>query len=460
MPAIAFDNWSGGLDLRQSVSMSAANVLAVLRNCYITTGKKIKKRPCLNLVTTLEPGTVGLKAAGGKLNTFYGVGSITHVNALFRANKVAHPTVSQDVVACHFGENFNGFLYAAVEYVDGSVKHHYLDGTSPTHIADANCPNSKIVAKMRQKIYAASGGNVRYCKTTDPRDWTAASDAGFIPASIEAAGSDTVTALGDFRGDLAIFFADSAQLWDIDADPDLNAIKDTSENVGTLHHDAVHPFANDLVFLAASGFRSLALTVLTDNLEESDIGSPIDELREEIADLDRPQAIYYPRLSQLWVVNGARAYVISYSKKAKITAWGIYDFPFNLEALAVLNKELYVRNGDRIYKADRTIFNDNGVAPLCDVEMFYQDNEAPGVLKQFLGFDGVVRGSPSVAFRFDPRTPALQTPFVGISGDMRPGDMFPMEICAVSVAPCFRHQADEDFVIDQLLCYYENLGPL
>jgi hypothetical protein len=438
--------------------MTAANVLWQLRNAYITTGKKIRKRPCLTRIATLEPGTAGLKGAGGKLNTFYGNGTVTHANTLFRANKVVHPTAALAVTKAHFAETFNGFLYCSVEYSDGSVKHHYLDGSSPTHIADANCPNTKQVKKMQQKIYAADGADVAFCKTGDPRNWTAAADAGSIASGINASGSDTVTALGDFKGDLGIFFSDGLQLWDVDSNPANNALRQSADGIGTVHAKSPAALAGDLIFLAKSGFRSLSLINLTDNLQENDVGSAIDALRSEIADVDDPVSVYYPNLGQLWTINGSRAYVYSFARSVKLSAWSEFDFPISFEDATVLSNELYVRAGDVVYKIDPSAFNDDGDVPLVEVEMYYQDNKAPGVLKQFMGFDCVVRGSPEIAFRYDPRNTALITPFYGISGDMRPSDLFPMEICATSIAPVWRHERDEEFQIDQLLAHYESLG--
>jgi hypothetical protein len=527
MAAIVFDDWAGGLDLRKSESLAAPNLLRVGTNVYITTGKAIKKRPCLTKIATLEAGTKGLIAAGGKLNTFYGAhgAAITHANSLFRANRVCHPNAAAPAVtAVHYGENFNGYLYCAIEYAGPLTQHHYLDdpgvwaaatayvvtdfrrpitangfryevtaiaglGQSgagepawPTTInatvidnpgpnqvtwtcrsfavVDTNCPHSKVVRKMQQKIYAADGADVAFCATSLPRDWTAASDAGFIPSGIHASGSDTVTALGDFRSDLAIFYSDSTQVWDVDSDPANNALKSTLNNIGTLHSRSPLTFADDLVFLSKPGFRSLSLAVLTDSLQENDVGSPIDDLRSEISDGANLIQIYYPTLGQLWAINNANVYVFTFSKSAKIKAWSRYSFPIVIDDAAVLNNELYFRNGDEVYRVDRGVYNDDGIVPECLVEMYYQDNKSPGVLKQFLGFDGVVRGTPEIAFKFDPNDTSLVTTYLPIEGDLRVGDRYPMEICATSVAPVFRHEANEDFQIDMLQCYYEELGPV
>ena len=458
MSEIAFDRFEGGLDRRYNRPVGGANILWVLKNAYITTGKKIKKRPCFVQVALLETGTKGLKAAGGKLNTFYGQGTITHVNPLFLARKVEHPTIAMDVAKAHFAEMFNGFLYASVEYTNGDVKHHYLDGTVPTYIVDVNCPNTKQVQKMSQKIYAAKGADVAFCAAALPRNWTGTADAGTITAGTNAAGSDQVTALGNFNGDLAIFFVDGVQVWHVDPDPANNALTKSSNSGGTAYAKTAQALAQDLIFLGKTGFRSLSVAVLTSNLQENDVGSAIDKLRSEILSTDDPYSIYFPGLGQLLVFNGTKVYAYSFSRSNKLSAWSTYELPFTVDATAVLNSELYARAGDLVYKLDPTAFADDGVAPLVEVEMFFQDGKAPGIEKMFTGFDAVVVGNPDIAFRYDPRNETLVTPFVPISSDTRPGDLYPMELCATSVAPIFNHRANEDFQVDQLLVYYEKLG--
>jgi hypothetical protein len=463
MGSIVFDDFKGGLDLRKAASMGGANILRVLRNCYTTPGKSIKKRPCLSRIATLEPHTAGLKAAGGKLNTFYDAnqaGVVTHVDTRFVARSVPHPTTAMVVTKVHFAEMFNGFIYASVEYSNGDVRHHYLDGTVPPVITDSNCPHSKQVKKIGQKIYAAKVADVAYCKTADPRDWTTADDAGFIPSGIHAVGSDNVTALGEFQADLAIFYDDSMQLWDIDSDPANNVLKSTASNVGTKHSKTPATLASDLVFLAKQGFRSVSVVSLTDNLQENDVGSAIDAMRPEILDTDDPVSIYYPTLGQLWVINGANVYVYSFSRSIKMSAWSKFTYPVTISAATVLGGSLYVRSGDIVYEVLDTVYADDGAIPLCEIEMFYQDAKTSGILKMFTGFDGVVTGSPEIAFKFNANEGADVTDYLPIEGDLRPGAMYPMEISATAIAPVLRHQADEAFELNMLQAYYENLGPL
>jgi hypothetical protein len=118
MRSIAFERFDYGLDLRKGQSTSDANRLRVLKNGYTSEGRTIRKRPGLTRVGSLEAGTVGLFAGGGKLNTFYGGdGTVTHANPLFQAHNVKHPTIpSEPIVAVHYADMFNGYLYVSAEY--------------------------------------------------------------------------------------------------------------------------------------------------------------------------------------------------------------------------------------------------------------------------------------------------------------------------------------------------------
>ena len=65
MPAITYKEWSGGLDRRLPLGVQDANRLWMLQNAYITSGKKIAKRPGLKLVSANMAGSVGLVAMNG-----------------------------------------------------------------------------------------------------------------------------------------------------------------------------------------------------------------------------------------------------------------------------------------------------------------------------------------------------------------------------------------------------------
>jgi len=536
MAALTFDRFEGGLDVRPGFPMSKANILRVLKNAYITTGRSIKKRPCLNLVATLEAGTVGLQASGGRLRTFYGHGAaITHANTLFQATRVPHYLTGAAPTKIAYCDQFNALAYVAAGYADGTYRHHYLDDpgtwvaltvvaanafrrpTTPNGfryeatlggggatgagepiwpvivgttvvdgaitwtcrtfaVTDTNCPHTKIVTKRQQKIYAAgaapNGGNVNYCKTGDPRDWTAASDAGFLPAGLQATGSDQVTALGQFQKSLAVLFSDSAQVWSVASNPASNELTGTVENVGTLFARAARALAGDLFFLSQSGYRSISLLALTANLQDQDVGNAIDKLVTQatvdgaandlmVLPTDDPLSIYYPKLGQWWSINRSTAFVYSFSRTGKLSAWSVYSFPFNIDDATILNQELYIRTGNDVYKADQAVFKDGATSiPLVDVQMYYQDAQRPDVLKQFMGFKSIGKGSPTVSFLYAAENQTLESAPYELPAVSESGAIYPVELCSTRIAPHFTHQKDEDFELSLASLLYENLGPI
>lgn len=466
MPSLTLDRFDGGLDVRRGTSVTDANRLRVLKNASITAGREIRKRPCLNFKYTLESGTVGLKASGGKLNTFYGAGAVTHSNPLFVANQMLHPTTpALAITKAHYADTFLGFLYAAVEYSDGSVKHHYLDGSSPTHIVDANCPNTKGVIKAVNKIWAvsATGDVVRFCAAGAPRDWTTASDAGFIPVGRYQSGTSQSLALGTLKKQLAIFFSDGVQLWKVDEDPALNVLTENVAGVGTRFPRSPASFASDVFFLSDIGFRSItAITVTTDNFQDVDVGSPIDKLVAPtlVTPAAEPEAFYVPTFGQYWCFIGQTAWVYTFSRTAKIACWSQYGFDISIDAAAVLNNRLYVRSGDHVFELTNTVFTDNGTLVKVEVEMPYLDAKEPGNLKQWWGADWVGEGTAQLAWKYDVNNGGLITQDYSYTGDTSPGVMHPVEVCATNISPVVVHEANEDFTMSAIRLHYNSLGPI
>lgn len=460
MAEITYDKFDLGLDLRKGPSVSDANRLRVLQNAYVNTGHTLTKRPAAVKVATLEAGTKGLRPALGVLNTFYENGTIVHANPLFVANKVPHPTLSQSVVRAHFCLPFLGFLYAVVEYADGSVWHHYLDGTSPTRITDPNCPQTKAVSLSASKIWAAGAGEgstVRFSAAGNPRNWTGVTDAGFISPGIQQDGSQVVTALGQYQNKLGIFFKDGAQMWTVDQNPTNNALFQRIYGVGCPFPRTPAAFSTDIFFASAMGVRSLTIAAFTSNMQDVDVGSPIDTLVVPTL-TGTPIGAYVPGLGQYWLAVGTTIWVFTFSRTSKISAWSQYIFPFTVDDFAPLNQFLYLRSGDAVYRLDPTQFTDDGVTVSVLIEMPYLDLKLGGHMKQIYAVDAVVQGTCTLALRFDPRDPTKITDTVTLSSDTRPGPIIPLEVMAEEVAPVFTHAAGEAFKLDWLKIYYNDLG--
>lgn len=467
MAGIVFDKFDNGLDIRRGAATSDANRMRVLRNAYVTTGKEIKKRPGLTKIAVLEPGTIGLESGLGKLNTFYESGTISHANQMFKAWKVAHSTPGSTAAKrCWYCDAFNGYLYVAIEYTDGSVLHHYLDKGQPptaaTYIADANCPHGKGVTKTASKIFSTKGSypydTVRFCATNNVRDWTTSGDAGFIPVGLKQENAQNCYALGQFRDKLACFFQDAVQLWTVDTNPVNNTLEQKIFGVGTRYPMSPASFADDVFFLADQGVRSITVNQMTANLQDTDIGSPIDQIVRKSIGNSNPVSMYVPSFGQYWLILGDVVYAYSFSRASKLAAWSEYKFPFVIEAAAVLDNVLYIRNGDDVYKFDEDAYTDNGTTIDVEILMPYLDFKMPGVLKMITGMDIVLEGAATVSMLVDPNNRGAETIPMTIYGDTRPGPLIPIEVCATAIAPRIRHALNEPLKLTAISFFYERLG--
>lgn len=461
--SITFDKFDLGIDRRKGASVSDANRLLEMKNAYVTTGLATQKRPGLVKVTTLEPGTVGLFAALGKLHTFFSTGTVVHADPRFVAHRTEISSPKLPLKDVWFADVFNGYIYVVVEYEGGLTYHHYLDGAAQTYIGDANCPQSKAVIKTASRIFAAGadGSTVRYCAANKPRDWTAANDAGFLPTGLQFSGDRNASALGLYQANLAVFARDGAQIWEVqNVDPSTMKLVDRVENVGTSHPRTVRNVSGDLYFLADFGFRSITTLQYTNNLADVDVGSPIDSL--VVPDIRQsnavPKAFFHYGTGQYICVIGSILYVYSVSRTAKIAAWSRYYIPFRVDAFAELNGELYFRNGDDIYRFTADAHDDAGTPFEVLLQLPYMDLKAPGQMKRILGADIVMEGECTFSVAFDVRNPDAYTPPVRVRGNTRPDGVIPVECSGTEFSLIFRNLSSKPFRLDAVTLYFESLG--
>lgn len=342
--------------------------------------------------------------------------------------------------------------------------------TAPTWIGDTNCPNTISVTKAAERIFAINGETVRYCAAGNPRDWTTANDAGFLPVGLRQGTKEGCTAVGTFQEKLVVFFRESSQLWSVAVDPASNEFVKRIPGIGI--DDAplsVDEFALDLCFLSPYGVRSMTVAQNVDRIDDTDLGVPVDPL--VVADIaiaasqpNRVQTfgVWINEIGQYWLVMDAGAtskvWAYSFSRSSKIACWSEYTFPFKFTGVATLTGKVYLRTAGELYSLSAASHIDDIHLIGVEVQMAFQDAKSPGVGKQFYGMDAVFEGSPDVSFKFNPRDTGLETISQEISGDTRPGDVVPVEVVAPAIAPVFRHSKDEAFGIDAVTLYYERLG--
>lgn len=484
MTEITFKRWEGGLDVRQGESVAEANRLRTLQNAYISNGKVPRKRPALDEAYTLPANTHGLTQMDGSLQVFYDAQhSAPSMPAGVIANALTSVDGAPDIAKIHYAQHFNGYLYVVAEYVNGAVQHHYLDGQPDTRITDANCPQRKTAIKRGQRIYAGGLDVVRYCAGADPRNWTPEAtptglSAGFLPVNIQADGNDIVKALAALDAYIVVWTDDHCQLWRVDADQTTNSFQKLLY-VGARDHYAHAGIAGDMAFLSNQGVRSISQQSVTDNVSDVDIGTAIDDLLA--LEDGEASAAYVRKYGQYWVwfdhtytladgttVNGTKVYVYTLSKTSKISAWSTYLFPERIDELAEAYQTVFIRTGDRISKlVDRGVYKDfgnpgteDGIGIEVLIEMPFVDFKRSGVLKQLWAADFVFQGTAEFAIKYDSRTPDRQTPWQAISGDSRPGGLFPVEATSTDFAPVVRHNNNEPFQLDAITFHFNNLGQL
>ncbi len=433
-----------------------------MKNAYVTTGLATQKRPGLTLVQELEPGTKGLFAAFGKLHTFYAQGDITHANTLFEAHRVPYSAGSRSVIDVPYADVFNGFIYAAIQFEDDLIQHHYLDGSADTRVTDDKCPNTAGLVKLSSKLFAINGDTVRFCKTGDPRNWSEANDAGFLPTGLNSRGDRSTNALGIYQGKLVALSKDGAQVWVVDPDPANMRLETIVENVGTTFPRSVATVAGDLYFLSDYGFRSITTLQLTNSLADVDVGSPIDALVRPETKVPgvRPRAFYFYGTGQYVCAIGNRLFVYSISRTSKIAAWSQYYLPESVDAFAELGATLYVRSGDKVYKLDEAVSSDQGLPFEVLIDLPYMNFKTPGQLKRITGVDVVVDGRCEFSIGFDARDPEAYTTPVRVKGNTRPGGVIPVECVGTEFSMRFRNNDTKPFRLDALTVYYDVLGPV
>lgn len=320
-------------------------------------------------------------------------------------------------------------------------------------IEDANCPDSTVTAIIASKVFKADRDIVRFSATANPLDWTTAEDAGYLPTGLQQANANDMAVLQPYRGNLAAFNASSFQMWQVDPDPQLMALLDQMDGVGSTWQRAAQAVGDELFYLSQLGVRTVGIANAAENLSAGDVGMPIDPVVQEamvaaVADGVDPLGTYYPSAGQYWLAfpqpnadGGARTVVFVYSmtRAGKVGAWSRYIFPFLIEAFAQLGNDLYIRHGDTIGRVSEQVAHDEvdgEPLPFPGVVHWpWLDFGNPGQTKMLEGFDYVGNGQgPAISFGYDQRSLAAFTEPYALPADTLPGGVIPMPLSAPTLS--------------------------
>lgn len=497
MEVITFDRFEGGIDLRKAEQVSDANRLVECKNAYITTGWAVKKRPGLDKISVglgsgilgpdyLPSTTKGLFVFNKQTHTCshaivpvatmpglsgYGVGT-GKVNTTIEVHVLPNPADAADHIAKIWdAQVYANQLYIVVEYVSGTIQHFYND----VAVTDANCPQSNSITIAADKIYAVKtdDGLVRYSKSGDPTNWSEKMDAGGkagLPTGREAPGDAAPLALGSYRGKLVVFQSDSAQVWSVDVDPNNIEISTVLSSIGSQWTNTILPVGDDLFFLTDSGFRSIGQQIYTGNLQDTDVGSPIDSIvHSRLMSSTRlgvgttePISAFFHGLGQYICAIGTELFVFTFSRMSKVTAWSRYILPHSVVALAPYGEYMFFRlSDDNVYIFNPDSYQDSAATDIpVEITSSYQAFKKPGRWKQIMGADVMFNGTAEVQHRWDARSPDEVTAAISLSSDTRPGPMIPVELMTTECGFKVTQSANSEFQLNGITYYYELLGEL
>lgn len=181
----------------------------------------------------------------------------------------------------------------------------------------------------RNREYLGMGTQFNFSANGDVTEWEEqASGTGFVAYLSNFGTQDTITALNQLQGRLAVIGKLSAQIWTVDADPNLFTLVQTLDNIGTEAPLSVQNLGDfDVLFLDPTGVRSLRAREVTLNADVDDVGLAIDSLVQAAQvgfDASGSCSIVEPTSKRYWLFVKDTIYVLSRYRSSKISAWATY----------------------------------------------------------------------------------------------------------------------------------------
>jgi hypothetical protein len=425
VPLYQIQDFKSGLDLRKSYATAPAGSLRTLRNCFISAGAEIEKRTSfipwgkcpadsLGLMSrngegfVVRNGPSGITDWGGnEPNGFPGVISIPYAATFDRV-------ADWDL--------FNGQFYIVMHGTDGRYYHYYNQAL----VADAMATASSV-RTFGSKMYGVDGRLLRFSAINNPTAWTPPGGttndgSGYIDLSAQDADSTNLIGLEVYLGNMAIFSSLSTQIWKLDPDPSLNQFVQLLRSTGLLASQGLVQFGQDVLYVSSHGVRSLKVQNVSLTAGTTDIGTPIDDVfRQLIIDNGAPwfagaRTLIQPRSGRVLIVLPDRIYVLSTFQEPAITAWSVFDAPFNFVDACVADPWVLIRGSDNglyFYGSDVVSRYDNTEAEVITPAL---SCDSPSKNKIFHAFDVGAEGTWTLSVGCDPANQATEETVATFTG--------------------------------------------
>lgn len=224
-----------------------------------------------------------------------------------------------------------------------------------------------------------------------PCAWNTGSAGAIDLSKVWADGSDEVVAIAEHNDNLIIFGKRQILIYDGAVEPETMKIKDKLVGVGCIARDSVQSIGSDIIFLSASGVRSLSRVIQEKSAPLRDVSLNVrDDLLEYVARQTEPiKSVYSERYSFYLLVFEDRAFCFNLSGALpngsfRCTTWSggiIANCYYQTKRKSIL----IGKQGVAIYQG----YLDNTTPYLMQFFTGYLAFEAPFILK-FLKKIGVV----------------------------------------------------------------------
>lgn len=352
-------NFKAGMDRRREVYASQVGALMKLINGFITEGGEVEKRRMFdvsgmggNLITALNAGR-GLVARWP--NSLYVFGHTAPGVSSFSLTKGAGGTAAATMNYVQVPEPYEGavaggmqvtgvadsceyqgklFTLVTWQSFTGGGTYMYYDNQlveKPVGMGEPLC-----CRVFKEKVYLLDGNRLWFSAVGNPAQFDPLVDqtAGYILLGDETSSYSTLQwhAMAPFQGRMAIANQRSIQIWNLEENPNENYMVQELSNIGVVARKSMIPIGDlDVMFLSASGIRSLRVRDSSLNATPTDLGSPIDSLVQAKMAASTATAVasawglYDSTTGRYMLVLDDTVYVMSYYPLAKIVAWSQFD---------------------------------------------------------------------------------------------------------------------------------------
>ena len=421
MPVYSINDFKSGLDLRKSYTTAPAGSLRTLRNCVISAGAEIEKRTTFIPALPAPADSLGLVSRNGLVYVIRdGASGITdstptQIGMIDIPYQTAYDRVAD-------WDLFDGQFYLVMHGTNGRYYHYY----NQVFVTDAMATSSSV-RTYGSKMYGVDGRLLRFSAINDPTKWTPPTGttndgSGYIDLSAQDADSTNLIGLEVYLGNLAIFSTLSTQIWHLDPDPSLNNFVQLLRSTGLIATNGLTQFGQDVLYVSSHGIRSLKVQNISLTAGTTDIGTPIDEVFRQllitngVAWFASARCLIQPRSGRLFVVLPDRIYVLSTFQEPAITAWSVFDAPFNFVDSCVADPWIALRGSDNrvyLYGSDVQATYD---ATMAEVITPALSCDSPSKTKLFHSFDVGAEGTWTLSVGCDPNVQATEETVATFTG--------------------------------------------